>query len=276
MSGKRKVSAKLHYKLLASIVQLMLGTGLSGAKIRQYVSSELERSSKREARLLKGARTKHHQLDDVAAQLLRIWHRDDRYLGGEESKPRALPLDRGRGNLKSIISSINPDVDAAAVLKSMIAVGLIRRTAKGRYLPTASATLIPCMHPWALEHTERSMIRLISTIARNASGKSDLAPLLERYSYVPDLNPAEAAAFAQFSRVQGQAYLDTLDDWLEQRRAYPKRSRGNARGVAAGVHVIAYLGEARGLSIDSSPRPRSKKIVERAKSISVLQPTSPP
>ena len=158
--------------------------------------------------------------------------------------------------------------------------GLIRQTKGGRYVPTASATVIPRFHPWAMEHAAKSVIRLVSTVFRNANREAGDPPLLERYSYVPDLSPEEGRRFAEFSRAQGQVYLDTIDDWLEQRRVQkldPRRRRA-ARGVPAGVHVITYLGEqsvgsasadkAQGACRVPSPKKATKKVLRKS--------TSPP
>jgi hypothetical protein len=169
-----------------------------------------------------------------------------------------------------LIGSLDPSADASEVLRNMKMVGLIRKTKGGRYLPTASATVIPGLHPWATEHAARSVIRLVSTVFRNANRDGGEAPLLERYSYVPDLNPEEGREFADFSRSQGQAYLDTLDDWLEQRRVRDSglAPRNRKRGIAAGVHVIAYLGDGaqvqQGAKRGSSPKAASTKAVRRS------------
>jgi hypothetical protein len=93
-------------------------------------------------------------------------------------------------------------------------------------------------------------------------------PLIERYAYVPDLSASEAVAFANFSRRQGMAYLEAVDDWLEQRRAKRLLKRKNVRtskGVAAGVHLFAYLGDDgdalahKKLSVEND-RSRKKKV----------------
>lgn len=246
MSVPSKLPKELQTRLLASVLEFLVMAGASEYSIRSSFEKGLVRSREiRMARPKKKGGGQYQKSGDIAAQLLRIWHRDSRYVSAKDLSPKPLPLNGGRSSLCGLVKRIDPDVDSMAVLKSMSQVGLIRRTKSGRYLPTASAIVIPRLHPWATEHAAKSVIRLVSTVFRNANREVDDPPLLERYSYVPDLSPEEGRLFAEFSRAQGQVYLDTIDDWLEQRRV---RRTGSGRrrtcdGVPAGVHVITYLGE---------------------------------
>jgi hypothetical protein len=126
----------------------------------------------------------------------------------------------------------------------MRAVGLIRRLPDGRYVPTAESVKIDHLHPLAIEHIAKSVVRLVTTVCRNTDPTREAIPLVERYAYAPDMSKKEAMAFAEFTRNQGMAYLEAVDDWLEQRRVKRKGfSAGKVRGsgVAAGVHLFAYM-----------------------------------
>src|SRR5690606_28332363 len=199
---------------------------------------------------------------DASAYLLRLWHRDARYLSNNDFNPKPLPISGGRANLQSLIRRIDPAADPTEVLSEMISVGLIRKTAEGRYLPTGKAAVFSTLHPWAIEHAAHSVMRLLSTVCRNASAESS-SRLLERDSYVPDLNPKEAQAFADFSRKQGQVLLDILDDWLEQRRIAGRAdSRRKKQGISAGIHLITFVGdEARPTVVSKVKESRRKKRV---------------
>lgn len=244
MGAKKKMSKDLQSKLLASVIEFMTRTGVSEPEIKSAFRKGLIQAHPGRARKKNSsAGGRYPRSGDISAHLLRLWHREDKYVGSSDFKPRPLYLSKGRLSLRNLVIKVDPDADVAQVLRGLKDAGLIRKTANGRYLPTTSAAVIPPLHPWAAEHTAKSVVRLVSTVRRNSSLDSDTPPLLERYSYVPDLDPAEAKAFAEFARSQGQAYLDTLDDWLEQRRARtiassPKRPIG----IAAGVHLITYLG----------------------------------
>jgi hypothetical protein len=184
------------------------------------------------------------QTQNLPALLLRAWHRDARYID-HEAKPLPLPLSRGRNNLSTVIRRIDPSANAIEILRSMKAVGLIRRTSKGRYIPTSEAAIVDKLHPLLIEHVTKLVSRLIGTISRNTASKRDSVPLIDRHAYAANLNPVDRAAFAEFSRTQGMAYLESIDDWLAQRQVRRHASsRGTkARGIAAGVYLFAYLGD---------------------------------
>lgn len=258
MSAAAKLPKDLQTRLLISVLEFLAMAGASESSIRDsfekgLVKSRTFRSAKPKAK----ADGLYQKSGDISAQLLRIWHRDARYVSSASLSPRPLPLHKGRNCLRLLVQKLDPDVDSMEILRNLKQVGLIRRTKDGRYLPTASATVIPRLHPWATEHAAKSLIRLVSTVFRNASREVNDPPLLERYSYVPDLSHEHGKAFADFSRSQGQAYLDTIDDWLEQRRAQKSGSgrRQVRRGIPAGVHVITYLGD--------NPASRNTEIKQR-------------
>jgi hypothetical protein len=182
---------------------------------------------------------------NVSAEVIRIWNRDARYLDAE-ARPRPLCRTQGRSSLTRLVKSLDPDVDANSIVDAMLAVGLIRKLPRNKYLPTAESVTIGFLHPLAVEHVAKSVIRLVSTVCRNTDPTKALDSLIERYAYVPDLSQDEVKAFSEFTRLQGMAYLSAVDDWLEQRRVRWGNSgsrRGSSEGVAAGVHLVAYLGD---------------------------------
>ncbi len=185
-----------------------------------------------------------------------MWHRDSRYID-YDARPRALFLTKGRNNLRATIRRLDPAADATEILREMKAVKLIRKIANGRYLPTSESAIVNRMHPLAADHIAKLVIRLVSTVSRNIEPTGASLPLIERHAYAPDLNQTEREAFAEFTRSQGMTYLESVDNWLEQRRvrrAGP-RVRRSAKGVAASVHLFAYLGDG---DTDSAHRTRRR------------------
>lgn len=237
---------ELQQKLLGSVVEFMTQSGVSEASITQAFRLGLKQSrNQKDGVGVRDGVGRYPSSGDVSAHLLRLWHRDHRFTDNAYAKPRPLYLSKGRYSLRRLLLSLDPQANVASVLKVMRSMGLIRRTKDGRYLPAKNAAVVSGLHPWAMEHAAKSVVRFVTTVLRNANSDSKSPPLLERYSYVPDLNPSEAMAFAEFARSQGQAYLDVLDDWLEQRRVVVSRQSRSAsrKGLAAGVHLITYLGD---------------------------------
>lgn len=245
MKSDNNMSRQLQYKMLSATLEIMASAGIPEARIRAAFERALLRS--------RGFRSKGAQIwsddsylpnGDVSADLLRLWHRDSRCIRIDDALPRPLYVSKGRPSLRSLIRGLDPKVDVSAVLSFMRANRLIRRTSDGRYVPTADATTITSADPVIGEHLARSVVRLLSTVRRNTDPSQMVPPLIERYAYVSNLNPREAAGFAEFTKDQGLTYLKAVDDWMEQRRMPRSGSNRKGGGVVAGVQVIAYLGDA--------------------------------
>lgn len=242
---KQIVSTQLQQSLLDSVVELLLRAGLTKAQLRTLFSKSLTRWSMVQTQVgsppQDGVYLPHA---DISADVMRLWHRDHRYIDAREAKPRSLHLSKGRNSIRAIILRISPKAEAAAIVRYMQTAGLVRETTDGRYVPTVEAGAITRNDLFVVEHLAKSIARLFSTVRQNTNVRSASRPLIERYAYVSDLSEAESAEFAEFTKNQGLSYLQAVDDWMEQRRT-KKAAIGKGRrkpGVVAGVQVVAYLG----------------------------------
>ena len=242
-SKNRALPPYLCQEMLGSVLELMRRTGVKESEIsdlfKRCMTNSFNKSSISRSRRKRGLGIGN---ENITAEVLRLWHRDDRYIDSE-AKPRPLFLTTGRNNLSATIRRLDSSADAAQILREMKAVRLIRRTSKGRYLPTSETAIVRSLHPLATDHIAKLVIRLVSTLSRNTDPTGVSLPLIERHAYSPDLDPSERKAFAEFTRTQGMAYLEAVDNWLEQRRMrrIASASRQNGSGIAASVHLFAYL-----------------------------------
>jgi hypothetical protein len=247
MSATKGLPNSLQLKLLRAIVEFMIRSGLNNAAIRDAFSSclgelEMTRTAKRNTVSREG---RYVGNGNVSAELIRLWTRDGRYID-RDARPKPLSLANGRNSLVALIARLDPSADPHSAVESMRSVGLLQKLPNGKYIPTAESVTIDRLHPLAIEHVAKSLIRLVTTVCRNTDPLRQSIPLIERYAYVPDLSKSEANAFAEFTRVQGMAYLESVDDWLEQRRVRrlsAKVSQSSKVAVTAGVHLVAYLGD---------------------------------
>ncbi len=269
-------------EMLGSVLEFMAGSGLSDSVIRDAFERGLsrlhDRSRERVASRVSGLCTGN---ENLSAELLRVWHRDNRYIDGD-ARPKPLPLQQGRSNLRSILQRVDPSADAIAILREMIAVKLIRKSSSGKYLPTSDVAIVRKLHPLATDHIAKLVIRLVSTVSRNVDPDGATLPLIERHAYAPDLGWAERKAFAEFTRAQGMAYLESVDNWLEQRRVRRRvpSLRSNAKGVSASVHLFAYLGDNEApSSLSDQGEARRQRVVKskrNSKAISRSRRSPPP
>ena len=193
--------------------------------------------------------------DTVAGAVLRAWHRDSGYID-DEARPIPLKLTGRPRSLAALMRRQDPKCDIQSLAKDMLAVRLIRKTRGGAFLPTTDSATIRQLHPLLIDHVAKSVMRLVETVYRNTDPLIVTTPMIERYAHVPDLDSADAKDFAAFAQRQGAAYLEAIDDWLETRRIQSKagRKRSSNSKVAAGVHLVAYLGDQPGYGHNTSTR----------------------
>lgn len=248
MKSKSAVPPALMHSLLASVVFFMSRSGMKLARIESSFRGSM-RSARAGRHIATGVAATPPDIgrDTAAGAVLRAWHRDKGYID-DEARPIPLNLTGRPRSLATLMRRQDPGCDVQELTKDMLAIGLIRRKRGGAFLPTASSAMIGQLHPLAIEHVAKSVARLLETVHRNTDSTLASMPLIERYAHVPDLDSADAKEFAAFAQQQGTAYLEAIDDWLETRRLRPnkgKRHSSNTK-VAAGVHLVAYLGDQSG------------------------------
>jgi len=230
--------------LMTSVVAFMARTGMSSSDIsRVFQSCIAERKGRGNRTDTKSEEAIAFGCDTVAGAVLRAWHRFPLYLD-ESARPIPLKIDGPEPSLSSLVLSQSKKANSADVIKSMINASLLRPHKVGMYLPAKDSATIETLDPLSVDHIAKTVMRLVETASRNVAKSKNKLSLIERYAHVPDLTKAEAKAFAVFSREQGQACLDAIEDWLETRQV--RRTSGESmqsKGVNAGVHIFAYLGD---------------------------------
>jgi hypothetical protein len=245
MKSKSTVPTALAHGLLASVVYFMSKSGMEPARIEKSFRASLRSAKTRQGRSHSAvAGPTDIGSDTAAGAVLRAWHRDSGYID-EEARPIPLKLTGRPRSLAALMKRQDPGCDTQTLTRDMLAVGLIRRKRGGTFLPMTESATIRQLHPLLVDHVAKSVMRLVETVYRNTDPLVATIPMIERYAHVPDLDSADAKEFAAFAQQQGAAYLAAIDDWLETRRvqsAVGKKRRKRTK-VAAGVHLVAYLGD---------------------------------
>jgi hypothetical protein len=245
--------------LFCSVIDFMRRTGMSATEIRDVfmqcntASGQCSRGKRGDANSLSYGR------DTVAGAVLRAWHRFPRYMNSF-ARPRPLRLGGAEPNVASLILGQDKNADVEQVVRSMLRAGLIRKRADRTYVPKKDLATIEALDPLLIDHIAKAVIRLVETATGNAGTSRSQFQLIERYAHVPDLAPSEGKSFASYSRQQGQACLDAVEDWLETRQV--RRRHGGSRprsGLSAGVHIFAFL-EGRAPKRQRQSAPRGKKL----------------
>jgi hypothetical protein len=243
MKGSKTLPKELMDTLVLSIVTFMNKAGMKPQQIDESFRAAiggLEASHQSpEKNASKGATG--IGCDTIAGAVLRAWHRDPSYLD-DFANPIPLALQGSRRSLATLVRSQDCEADFSGLISAMVRTGLIKKSKDKRYLPTTSAATISQMHPFAVDHVVKTVLRLVETVTRNMHPVQSQPALVERYAHIPDLDAKEARAFSDFTRQQGAACLEAIEDWLEARRKErPRTGSGRQQAISAGMHVFAYL-----------------------------------
>ena len=258
MKGSSAIPKELMDSLVLSIVSFMNRAGMQPADIESSFRAGIRDLSAKNGSSGKAGRRRTAPIgcDTIAGAVLRAWHRDEAYLD-DLANPVPLSISGKGKSLATLIRSQDSQADAASLIAAMQRIRLIRKTSDGRYLPNTSAATISQMHPFAVDHVVKTVLRLVETVTRNMRLVDSSHSLVERYAHIPDLDANEAEAFSDFSRQQGAACLEAIEDWLEARRkSKPRTAPRRVASLSAGMHVFAYLEQP---PENKSRRPSMKK-----------------
>lgn len=244
MRNEKELQRQLLCHLLSSVLYFMKQSGMSVRQVEAALAESVGRI-KVASNPSEWLRRSAPRLGDetVESAVLRLWHRVPRYINAE-ADPIPLRLYGRVPSVESLVRMQGIAMDPRLVIKGLRSAGLIRSAGRGRYLPCADTATIGHLHPISVEHVAKSVMRMLGTVLRNTDKRRSRSPLLERSARVPDLDLASAREFAKFTRRQGLAYLQAVDDWLEARRVNAKKggSGSRKRSIGAGVHLYAYMG----------------------------------
>ena len=229
-------------RLILAVLDFLHRSGLSKESISKLASLALGKLRKKledsSSRIL---------LDSSVVSAIGIsfhrWYRERDFIRAN-GQPKPLKLLGGAPSVEALVRKERPSIPAAVVAREMVRLRLVRRTRKGFCVPTGMHALISRNHPYIAEHLAHSVMRLLSTVQNNARTKSGGGALFERYAHVPNLKRSQVQAFRDFSNQQGEALIDTTNDWLESHRRV-RSSQAKGGSIEAGLHVFAYLGRSR-------------------------------
>lgn len=227
--------------LLFAVIGFILRSGMSrsdlSAVFQQCMDAYLAIDDVAEL----GARKSRPADDFAAAAVIKVWHRDPRYLT-KNACPKPLALHGRAPSVESLVRGMRSGISARECIRNLKSAKLIRLSSRGKYVPTREFATLNQLHPLMVEHVSKSILRLVETVDRNTNPRGSKLRLIERFARIPDLDPEQARAFANFTHRQGLAYLQAVDDWLETRRVRPSPRSSANESIGAGVHLYAYMG----------------------------------
>jgi hypothetical protein len=169
------------------------------------------------------------------------WFRNRGFIG-DDGKPKALKLLGKGASVESLLARESPSISAEKIVHELLRLGMLKKAGNGKYLPTALHSLIRFDHPYLSEHVAHSIIRLLNTAQFNAGLGAKGGALIERFAHVSSIPKKKVREFKDFTTQQGEALIDTVNDWLEANKSAKPRKKSR-RELQAGLHVFAFVGD---------------------------------
>ena len=227
------------FQVVFAVLQYLHRVGVTKKELRALTArafTELARSA--------GSNRKSGNVGSTEATILAMaiqrWYRD-RTLVDPAGNPIALRLLGSAPSVESLVRREKIGSDSERFTRDLVKFKVLKRCRNGKFLPTGRHLIVRNHHPFLAEHHARSVIRLLNTARSNVSSKSPLDFLIERCADVPRLPRSKLQAFREFTNQQGEAFIDTIDDWLETNNI-GRNTKSRSRAREAGVHVFAFYG----------------------------------
>jgi hypothetical protein len=243
-------------QLLYVLAQFLQRSGVQNDDIKSALQGLIDQHLSVNAPKLSGAKKIYsRQPIDFAGDIFRAWHRNALFLTADAS-PKPLSLYGTRNSIAAIARTIDPAADVKAAVSMLKASKGLRSCSNGTYLPSNQYYAHDPSAPESLGYMANCVVQLVSTLMGNASRVKQNETLLQQCASISDLDPDELKVFNQFTHTQGLAFLYSIDDWLEKRHigytSPGKKKKRTRKGISAGVHVFAYIGE------PEKPKPKRK------------------
>jgi hypothetical protein len=227
--------------LLGETVAFLLAAGLS----RKSLATELRREA---SRIGAGARLRrpraarvikegHENLVEIAG-VIHDWHRQRTYTDSRSGEPRALRAPE----LQKLVGTRFPHKRTAAAIQWMLANEIIRRRDDGRFvIAMGRHVLLRNQRTLAMERAAALVPQYLRISLRNADTRDSNLRDIDRDARVFFLPEKWVALWRNVARERTQAFLEGLDNWLEDHTR--PEDAGPVREVA--VHCYGYTGEPR-------------------------------
>jgi len=159
------------------------------------------------------------------------WHNDPEFRDARGA-PRELDVDGSACSFAELVRRYAPGLPVMAMIKELRGAGAIEQTADGR-LRVLKRTYIPADFSENQIRLWASDIEALGTTIEHNLWRGDRSrPRFQRRAISAKVDPRSLAAFHEFVQVEGQAFLERVDDWLSAHEV------ADGDGVRLGVGVF--------------------------------------
>jgi hypothetical protein len=170
-------------------------------------------------------------------QVLDGWHRDPEFLEAS-GKPRDLELEGRHGTFEALVRRQAPSIPHVAMIKQLRAVGAVEDLPDGRVRVLKRAYV-----PRALSEDHIALWGSVlhdigATWEYNLMRDPSQRSRFERRAVNLAIDPAALPAFREFLEVEGQAFLERMDDWLSAHQVTNEAVSSRKVRLGVGVYHI--------------------------------------
>jgi hypothetical protein len=226
---------EIAYQVFSAAIAFLSELGLSDHEIE----GALKRSDRNNSSDYHTGKSKFSRNLDAISRAVRRWQITPGYLDAN-GDPRALPL-KGPHSIETLLRDCSI-VDVEEVVNLATSIGYFRNGPNGLY-PCGREFDVPSqgpLHIWCESLVAR---RALETLTFNARARRKFqATNFQRFAQQSWVNPEQLPFFRKFLREQGEAFLETVDDWLEQH----KEASETIGSTEVSVHAFAWTSEPHG------------------------------
>jgi Family of unknown function (DUF6502) len=169
-----------------------------------------------------------------AARVLSAWHRDPEFIGPQR-RPRDLPLEGHGASLAELVRRyVGGETSVTALLKELQTLGAVAQLADGRIRVNKRAFVPGPMDPAQIRLWANVLRDVGTTLEYNVTRTRGRPARFERRALSLEVDRAALPAFRQLLEVQGEAFLESIDDWLT---AHEVQGDAAADAIRLGVGI---------------------------------------
>jgi len=191
-----------------------------------------------------------------AAQVLAVWHVDQRYTVPFTDLPSDLPFEAplGRESFSALVRECAPDAKPRDLLEEMVNLGVVRISeSTGKIQPLSRTLIQPPYSPAASARLGRMVRCLTEAVYTNFQTSNPQDRRFERNVEAHFALSADGEErFHELVQVEGQKFLQTLDKWLLEQE--PTAESGRRVGAEVFHFVEKQSVDKEGESPDLRPR----------------------
>ena len=179
---------------------------------------------------------------NYATRVLSGWFQDEEFLD-DDGKPRPLPREGDSTSFESLCQKYSGDVAATTMLKELKHVGAVAEEKNGQLIVKTRNYSPTMMDPERMLSSGSVLEDMGYTIAYNLDrSESDPGRFEGRASNTR--MPAKALpAFREFTRIEGQAFLEKVDAWLSEHEI---KDGDDSKSIRLGMGTYWIEGRKRG------------------------------